>query len=326
MKQDPGLEPRFPPVYRSFQKQRTRRTATSWRWVLTAIGACAAIAALIVFIPTGSRSPKLRWAPPTLRQPTTVEAAAGVAGGDSGHVLRLRPSQDYIVKMPSEPLSGSGGLVIEGGHNVVLIGGEIDVPMQAGDPPSIPSRRGLYLTSQTGTVHIEGLLIQGPDLSDGIDLDESLGAVVQIENVRVEDVHARDESGFTDNHPDVLQTWAGPAELRVDRLTGSTDYQGMFLAPNQFGTQPPPREVVLSHVDLRAAACCYGYLLWQSGSFPLYTNDVWVTLHPSRTMSSSLWPSPDNWSGVSEGTPPGGEFVPTGVAGASYESPGYSNG
>jgi len=34
--------------------------------------------------------------------------------------------------MPARALSG--GLVIQGGHNVVLIGGEIDVPMQPGDP------------------------------------------------------------------------------------------------------------------------------------------------------------------------------------------------
>ena len=269
----------------------------------------------------GNSSSQLRWPPPALTHPTVVNAAAAPASGDIAHRLSLSPTHDYLIRMPARPLTG--GLVIVGGHNVVLIGGEIDISMQAGSPPSIEARRGLYLKGQTGTAHVEGLLIDGPDLSEGINLDESLGAVVQIENVRVEDVHARDESGFTDNHPDVLQTWAGPAELRVDRLTGSTDYQGMFLAPNQFGTQPPPREVVLSHVDLRAAACCYGYLLWQSGSFPLYTNDVWVTLHPSRTMSSSLWPSPDNWSGVSEGTPPGGEFVPTGVAGASYKSPGY---
>jgi hypothetical protein len=206
---------------------------------------------------------------------------------------------------------------------LVLIGGQIDVPMQPGDSPSPDARRGLYLTGQTGTAHVEGLLIRGPDLSEGIDLSEPDAAVVQIENVRVEGVHARDESGFSDNHPDVLQTWAGPAELRVDRLSGSTDYQGLFLTPEQYG--PAPRAVSLSHVDLRAAKCCYGYLLWQQGSFPIHTDDVWITAHPSRSLAQSLWPSPAPWGPVSEGTPPGGEFVPAGVAGGSYVSPGYSN-
>jgi hypothetical protein len=301
----------------------------AWRPSLpVAIGICVALAALLVLLILllrgGSNMPKVRWAPPPLNHPTTVSAADSTASGDSEHVLRLRPDQDYRVRMPDAPLTGRGGLVIQGGHNVVLIGGEIDIPMQAGDPSS-DSRRGLYLNDQTGTVHIEGLLIRGADLSEGIDLSEPLGAVVQIENVRVEGVHARDESGFTDNHPDVLQTWAGPAELRVDRLSGSTDYQGLFLAPNQFGSQPPPRQVTLSHVDLRGASCCYGFLLWQQGSFPIHTDDVWITPHPSRSLAHSLWPSPAPWGGVSQGTPPDGEFVPPGVAGASYESPGYSS-
>jgi hypothetical protein len=286
-----------------------------------------AIAALLVLLLSGgSSAPKLRWAPPPLHQPTTVSAADSAAGGDSDHFLRLRPNQDYLVRMPDTPLTGEGGLTIEGGHNVVLIGGEIDIPMQPGNPPSSDSRRGLYLIGQTGTVHVEGLLIQGPDLSEGIDLDERLGAVVQVENVRVQGVHARDESGFTDNHPDVLQTWAGPAELRVDRLSGSTDYQGFFLAPNQFGAQPPPK-VTLSHVDLRGTRPpqrCNCFLLWQAGSFPISTEEVWLTPHPGDQLAHTQWPSPRPWGGVSGGSPPGGEFVPPGVAGTSYRSPGYS--
>jgi hypothetical protein len=231
--------------------------------------------------------------------------------------------------MPDTPLTGRGGLVIEGGHNVVLIGGEIDIPMQPGNPPSSDSRRGLYLNNQTGTVHVEGLLIQGPDLSEGINLSEPLGAVVQIENVRVDDVHARDEAEFSDNHPDVLQTWAGPAELRVDRLSGSSGYQGLFLAPNQFGSQPPPRQVTLSHVDLRGTATpkpCYCFLLWKDGSFPINTEDVWLMPHPGDEFSHTLWPSAAQWSKVRRGPPPGGEFVPAGVAGTSYASPGYGSG
>jgi hypothetical protein len=285
----------------------------------------ALAALLIVLLPGGSNAPKLRWAPPALHQPTTVSAADATASGDSAHVLRLRPNQDYRVRMPDTPLTGRGGLVIEGGRNVVLIGGEIDIPMQPGSAPSSDSRRGLYLNDQTGTVHVEGLLIRGPDLSEGINLSEPLGAVVQIENVRVEGVHARDESGFSDNHPDVLQTWAGPAELRVDRLSGSTDYQGLFLAPNEFGSQPPPRQVLLSHVDLRPTtmANCSCLMLWKGGSFPMQLDDVWVIPHPSTNLAHTLWPSPIQWGGVRDGTPPGGQFVPVGVAGLSYISPGY---
>jgi hypothetical protein len=270
-----------------------------------------------------SPASKLRWPPPALNDPVTVSASSASGSGDNPHQLNLSPARDYLVRMPPGALEG--GLTIKGGHNVVLIGGEIDIPMQPGNPPSIDSRRGLYLTDQTGTVHVEGLLLGGADLSEGIDLSEPLGATVQIENVRVEGVHARNESLFSDNHPDVLQTWAGPAELRVDRLSGSTDYQGLFLAPNEFGSQPPPRQVVLSHVDLRPTtmANCSCLMLWKGGSFPMQLDDVWVIPHPSTNLAHTLWPSPIQWGGVRDGTPPGGQFVPVGVAGLSYISPGY---
>jgi hypothetical protein len=271
-----------------------------------------------------ARSSRLLWAPPSLSNPVTVEAAGADRHGDIAHQLDLSPSRDYIVRMPPGPLPG--GLTIQGGHNVVLIGGEIDVPMQPGPSPSPESRRGLYLTEQTGTAHVEGLLIRGPDLSEGIDLSEPDGAVVQVENVRVEGVHARDETHFSDNHPDVLQTWAGPAELRVDRLSGSTDYQGLFLAPNQFGLQPPPRQVTLSRVDLQPismAQRCSCYLLWEAGSFPIRSTDVWLIPHPSRSFAGSVWPSVASWAGVMDGAPPRGQFVPVGVAGPSYLAPGY---
>jgi hypothetical protein len=271
-----------------------------------------------------ARSSRLSWAPPALSDPVTVAAQSAPRRGDNAHQLDLSPSRDYLVRMP--PAGLQGGLTIRGGRNVVLIGGEIDVPMQPGNSPSPDSRRGLYLTGQTGTVHVEGLLIRGPDLSEGIDLSEPSGATVQIENVRVEGVHARDEAHFSDNHPDVLQTWAGPADLRVDRLSGSTDYQGVFLAPNEFGPQAPPRQVLLSRIDLRPidpAARCSCYLLWQAGSFPLHSSDIWLIPHPPRNLLSSLWPSPAPWAGVSEGTPPMGEFVPRGLAGLGYQSPGY---
>ena len=48
---------------------------------------------------------------------------------------------------------GETGLTIEGGRNVVLVGGEI----HHGQPiSSASSNRGLYLVDQTGTVHVEG--------------------------------------------------------------------------------------------------------------------------------------------------------------------------
>src|SRR5204862_8143108 len=169
---------------------------------------------------------KLAWPPPRLAHPKTVDVSTGA------RVLQLDPKRDYVVKMPSRPLVGGDGLAISGGHNVVLIGGSIVVPPQ-GLAATGEQRRGLFLKAQTGTIHVEGLRIGGRGLAEGIDLDERLGATVQLENIRVDGLKARDEVHFTDNHDDVIQTWAGPARLRVDHLTGHTDYQGFFLNPQQ---------------------------------------------------------------------------------------------
>lgn len=51
---------------------------------------------------------------------------------------------------------------------------------------------------------------------------------MQLQNIRVDTVHGT-QAG---HHADVLQTWAGPRQLRIDGLSGSTGYQGMMLNPN----------------------------------------------------------------------------------------------
>ncbi|MDQ2967058.1 MAG: hypothetical protein M3R37_01910 [Actinomycetota bacterium] len=260
--------------------------------------------------------PRLQWPPPRLDRALTVRV-------DARHrELHLDSTRDYVVKLPRAALRVKGGLVIDGGHNVVLVGGEIQIP------PSLPSasaedRRGLYLENQTGTVHVEGLLIRGRDLSEGINLSEGAETVVQLENIRVENVHARDTEHWSDNHPDVVQTWAGPAELRVDRLTGSTDYQGFFLAPTQFGGVDS-RLFDLRHVNLRGTYPCTCILLWISGGSPLSLRDVWLQPNRRQTLARSVWPAADpRWAGLRAGKPPGGDFVPRRRVGAGYRSPDY---
>jgi hypothetical protein len=162
-------------------------------------------------ITTGTTGAKLTWAPPALSNPVTVNVPS------SGGTVNLDSTRDYIVNIGN--VSAIGGVILNGGHNVVAIGGHITIPW-AGSTPSPSDRRALELKNQTGVVHVEGLLIDnaGGDLGEGIQIADE-NAVVQIENVRVTDIHARDEVGFTDTHPDIIQPWGGYKELRVDRLT-----------------------------------------------------------------------------------------------------------
>src|SRR5438477_78350 len=62
------------------------------------------------------------WAPPALSSPVTIQL------GDRSTALTLSTTQDYVLKLPTDRAAVMPqGLQIFGGHNVVLIGGAVDV-------------------------------------------------------------------------------------------------------------------------------------------------------------------------------------------------------
>ncbi len=265
--------------------------------------------------PRGDSGPPLTWAPPELEDPETIQITEDDA------TLQLEPDQDYELVLPDEPLVREGGVTVYGGRNVVLIGGEIVVPQGDDEGNGL---RALFLRDQTGTVHVEGVKLSGEGLGEGINLDQREGAVVQLQNIWVGEVFGVLEG----HHGDLVQLWAGPAELRVDGLTGSTGYQGLFLLPKQFGEQPEPERFDLRRVDISGAEDGNGYLLWRDDlDWPLVTTDVWVapTDADPEDRGSFLWDreGEDSWADVKVGTPPGGSFVPEDRAGVGYSSPGY---
>ena len=261
----------------------------------------------------------LAWAPPALTDPITIQIS------NANRDLRLDEKKDYILKMPATPLTAKGGLVISGGRNVVLIGGAIEAPPLA-EAPGALERRAVYLKGQTGTIHIEGLSIGGADLGEAFNLDQRLGAILQLQNIRIEKVHGT-RAG---HHADLVQTWAGPAELRIDRLTGTTDYQGFFLLPNQHFDGPAPKLFDFRRMNIKGSEQS-GYMLWTQTEpeFPVKVTDVYVAPSPAKVAQRDLivWPKPStgdrSWENVKVGEPPGGDFVPAGVAGINYVSPGY---
>jgi hypothetical protein len=292
----------------------------------------------------------LEWAPPALSQPQTITVASGE---DPDH-LALSTSKDYILKLPADGLHGT--LEIDGGHNVVLIGGSITVPSTANqtDNGADNTDTAIYITHSTGTVHIEGVAITGdPDTQfDGIDINAPQ-AIVQLENIRVTNVWGSD----TTEHADVVQTWGGVQDLRIDNLTASGDYQGLTLNPNLGAVG----SVELSNVDLTYVAPPQplasmtvggGYMLWLTNSTnscaaPGNTtfNNVYIDDAYGRVpVSNTAWPThatsslacagqvsgdEETWPGlptaghVTLGAPPNGSYVTATEAGLDYTSPGY---
>lgn len=261
--------------------------------------------------------PALSWSPPELDDPVTIEIT------EDNRSLDLEEDQDYLLQLPDEPLEVVGGVTVTGGDDVVMIGGEIWVPDVGVDEGQ--ELRALLMRNQSGTVHVEGVALTGPGLGEGFNFDQRLGAVVQLQNIRVDTVRGTEEG----HHADVIQSWAGPAELRIDRLTGSTTYQGFFLLPQQFGDQAQPEVFDLRRVDITGDDGS-GYLLWRDNlDWPIETTEVYVDPDGgTEDRQRILWPRTDpagSWGDVTIGPPPGGPFVPEGVAGVGYESPGYED-
>lgn len=259
-------------------------------------------------------SEKLTWAPPPLTNPIDFYIT------ESNYTsIKLDQSKDYVLHMPSTPLINRGGIVsIWGGHNVVLIGGEVHVPKDAKGWAG-----GFYIHFCTGTFHLEGVAVTGEDqaLKEGINLDERYpGSMVQIENVRVGIAYG----SFKTNHAQCIQTWAGPPALRIDHFTGHTTYQGFFLLPDQHAPGQELRLFDFRNVNLWGG----GFVLWIQSDppVPLHTENIWIKSDPKRWPNLTLWPQGSSdtiWKGVKPGDPPDGDFVPEGVAGCGYHSPGY---
>jgi hypothetical protein len=265
-------------------------------------------------VPTSNSADALQWAPPALSRPTTISLSA------KNRSLDLNPTRDYRLVMPNTPLRVKGGLSVTGGHNVVLVGGTLLVP-SAKQAPNPEDRRGVYLKGQTGVVHIEGLRLGG-DLSEGFDLDERLGATVQIENVDVETVHGTRDT----NHADVIQTWAGPAKLLVDGLRGSSDYQGLFLLPNQHWSDGPAPQVFDIRRSVITLADDAGYGVWVPDSAP-WMHAGGLTIVTSKSdRGKVLWPAGQLSAVRLATTAPTPGASPAGAPGLDYRTPGYREG
>lgn len=285
--------------------------------------------------PGGTPGAALSWAPPAgyaqypLRTVTATKTLTVIdaKGGD--------------VRLELSPTGAVGPVTIQNCRNAVLIGGRIRVlpTSQVGGN----DQRALYVKNCTGTVHIEGVEIDGDvqgSEADAIAVN-SPQALLQIENVRAMGLRG----GYNSNHADVFQPWGGVREFRIDRLTGTSNYQGLTLSesPGEIG-RGTIRNVNIAGSDA-GTVDRGGYLFWIrcTDGYPLTLESVHVAGRSGRVLARSVWPQPEDAScpatirngtatwptvptvtgGVQEGAPAAGDFVPAGSVGLGYSSPGY---
>jgi hypothetical protein len=254
----------------------------------------------------------LQWAPPEGWQDYDV-VELPVDGGR----LRLDPGIDYRLTA-DRPIEGP--LEIIGGRNVVWIGGAIVIDRP--EPVDELHRAiGLLIRddddSVDRTVHLEGLLLDGSGLNDGVNVDAP-SAIVQLQNVHVATVtfdgaDDRDGTGPYDgmgrNHPDVVQVYGGHRELRIDGLTATSAYQGLFLKvdhPDGRGGTVRMRNVDVSAVEITgldgiryAGNRMYFWDAQTIGDQYIENGTVWIRHHPgagkvagspnARAGSGSWW-------------------------------------
>jgi len=275
--------------------------------------------------PPPSNGSKLTWAPPALNSPVVMAYPEGSTS------LKLDSARDYVLKLPvGRALNNNHGLNISGGHNVVIIGGSVNVGAGVATTSGL-ARRGAYFKNQTGTLFLEGVRFLSPStapLTEGIDLSESTGGSVIIQNVVIE----RAVGTRTTNHADGIQTWAGPNRLLIDRLSVYTTYQGMFLLPNQHFSGPAPQLWDFRHVYIYGEATA-GYLLWKSSqNYPWHISNTYLVHTGGKGTSQVMWPSGDPlWASVNLVTQAAAAAARTAdsfttygsSAGMAYTSPGY---
>jgi hypothetical protein len=234
---------------------------------------------------------------------------------------------DCRVNMPPVPVTGR--IRINGCRNIVMIGGQVEIP---GPPNGKPEEAGIFITDYTETAHIEGVEMGGRGLTNGLWLSTRYpGTIAQVENVLVRELHAKVESTDPENwpeeHPDVLQTWQGPSVLRIDRLQGTSVYQGLLPDSAAWSN---PRNTSL-YMDIRntnirltpTGVSCYA--LFQT---PLYTAPMTslknVFCDPgSRPWHAALIPSNGWWDDVQRTPAELPAFVDAQKVGIGYQSPGY---
>jgi hypothetical protein len=302
----------------------------------------------------------LTYSPPLMTSPTTIVANdQTIAARGGSHRWVLDNTRDYIFEVGRitsrgpDPNTGRPGIVVSGGRNVWLKGGHITVPMtnqpgfhRQNDANGVPyyfRRLALAFHSVQGNIFVEGTLVDGPDLSEGILVQSHRGQYATFQNMRIDYVHARDTVGQSDNHPDVIQT-LGVGHLRMDRVWGSTDSSFSFMSSNDgpisqytwkrihmVEIQNPPNNNVP---------------VWQryTSTWPMSMSDVYFTRPFGKSTNATItnighpvnfnsmtgvatWPTDSRLTGGMTDaviSPPPANLVPdSSQIGLGYVSPGY---
>jgi hypothetical protein len=303
---------------------------------------------------------KLTWNPATvcpLNNPVVVDIPVG------GLESTFATTVDVLLRAPNAKITGK--VQIQGGRNIRLIGGSFEMVNngQNASGGAIDSRweRQLAFYGFTGVVYAEGLLMdRRGSIGDGLAFASASDGVgdVYIQNCRI--VNIQGIPGTGNLRGDCVKTQGPHRHIRIDRLTFSSGYQGLFLPTRPDWTGPSSTITVKNTNGYALLGSSVGSvtLYWLRDSCtagsavelttPITLEECWAdptqkgqafrdTVFPKAHFNGSCgavevagspnfmdWPDSSNIFGtVKRGVPGGGDFVPASAVGLNYVSPGY---
>jgi len=251
---------------------------------------------------------RLSWAPPQCGDSTHSCQTMNLSNTGSHQTLGLSSTSDYKINLPTTgPLVG--GLTLYGGHNITIIGGEVDLstPCTTDSGPC----HGFNISrssTDTGTIHIEGVYIKNPDpthskyTGDGIDINGAENTDFHFENMRIEGIDGCDSGAQPSAHADVFQPYGGAHNIYIDHLTGTSDFQGMEVKEGDNGSTI--NSAIFKDVNIDGFYNSHGctttqYLWWSTASaggfnctvYPTTLTNDYVNPYSSFTISHGVvWP------------------------------------
>ena len=263
---------------------------------------------------------KLTWAPPSMVGATTLVVNA------ANRKPTLDNTKDYIIQIP-DVVTWKDGIDLNGGRNIVIIGAEFNFAQNyaTDDGGSVTdegqTNRGLYIHGGTSArvVHLEGLLFAGTNLYECMNVNSS-NTVVQVQNTRCDHLKAHLPTGSAPPHHggDFLQVFIPPTNVvtRFDRITVYTDYQ-CYL------DQGTNSNIDIRNSNVTALTSGGALLIGQYGTYGTRQRactNAYFDVGP-RSWTSVIESPWNTLPGVIQGSH--ADFVPVGVAGRNYTSPGY---
>jgi hypothetical protein len=267
-----------------------------------------------------------RWEMPKMKPGYTVIDLSKTGSQTSWN---FAPNQDVLF-IGSTTTRTLDRLYVSGGHNISIVGGKFE-PTKTGPSASI------HINGVTGNVYIEGVHIDHKKIGmmDGIGVAGAAGSRpnLYIQNTIIDNIKGT-QNGV---HGDLVQRYGQLGDVKMYNVSGSTNYQGLFLNPHP-GYEI--RSVELENIDIvknpGGDARTWTYYFYSPGhneAYPVklknvYSSDGNVFPPPGYREGAEIsgnkitFPN-DAFSGhMTLGRPAGGDFAKPGDVGLGYKHGG----